>query len=129
MAGPSLGPLPSTPLEDTLTRSFVPARRSRTKTSSTPFVSSATRLGALLQNATTRPSAEMAGPMLSPFPWPPLLDTLTRSIAPARAALRPRHKTRAGARYTVARLISIPPDALARESVREHSLAGYYYGK
>ena len=33
-------------------------------------------------NATKRPSALMTGSLLSPFPWVPLLVTLTRSVMP-----------------------------------------------
>src|SRR5687767_3174678 len=68
----------------TLTRSVVPARRSRTKTSSTPLLSPATRLEALLWNATKRPSAETDDPRLSALPLVPPESTLTRSVVCAQ---------------------------------------------
>ena len=52
IAGSSLKPLPCPPVDDTLTRSVVPVFRSRTKMSSAPFVSPATRLLAYETKAT-----------------------------------------------------------------------------
>ena len=57
------------PALDTLTRSVVPFRRSRTKTSYRQgFVSCATRLEEEEKKATKRPSAEIAGDQDLPFP-------------------------------------------------------------
>src|SRR5438128_2450321 len=81
-AAPELGPFPWVPSEATLTRSVVPVCRSCTNTSVLPFVSPATRLVAVLWNATKRPSAERAGPALKPFPSVPPEATLTRSVVP-----------------------------------------------
>jgi hypothetical protein len=61
--------LPCTPAELTLTRSVVPATRSRTKMSAFAFVSLGTRLLARLVKATKRPSDEMAG-RRSTLPFP-----------------------------------------------------------
>src|SRR5207247_3536100 len=58
----------------------VETARSWTNTSYAPFVSPATRLLAVLWNATKRPSAERAGPALESFPWVPPEATLTRSV-------------------------------------------------
>jgi hypothetical protein len=85
-AGPPLAPLGWVPTESTLIRSVVPVMRSRTKMSSTPFVSPGTRFVARLPNATNRPSAEIAGDRLSAFPWTPAESTLTRWVTCARAA-------------------------------------------
>src|SRR5437899_12833199 len=60
----------------------VVVERSCTKMSSASFVSPATRLLALLPNATKRPSAEMAAPELSPLAWVPSDATLTRAVVP-----------------------------------------------
>src|SRR5205814_757207 len=60
----------------------VETARSWTNTSYAPFVSPATRLLAVLWNATKRPSAERAGPALESFPWVPPEATLTRSVVP-----------------------------------------------
>src|SRR2546429_563179 len=53
-----------------------------TNTSYAPFASPATRLVALLWNATKPPSAERAGPALASFPWVPSEAPLTRSVVP-----------------------------------------------
>ena len=61
-----LGPSPWLPSPATLTRSVVPACRSRTNTSRTPLVSPATRLVAVEVNTTKRPSALIPGlPLVS----------------------------------------------------------------
>jgi len=52
MAGQVLSPLPWMPAESTLTRSVVPAVRSRRKTSHLPFVSLPTRFVAVEAKAT-----------------------------------------------------------------------------
>src|SRR5438552_3012338 len=70
------------PVEDTLTRFVVPVIRSWTKTSTAPLVSRPTRLVASLENATKRPSAEMAGVKLVPFASAPAEEMLTRSVVP-----------------------------------------------
>jgi hypothetical protein len=71
------------PDESTLTRSVVPADRSRTKMSTALFVSPTTRFVAWLANATNRPSAEIAsGPKLPPSPSAPDESTLTLSVVP-----------------------------------------------
>ena len=80
MAGKRLCSSPSLPSLATLTRSVVPLSRSWTKTSSSKLMSPATRLLAMDVNATKRPSALMAAPLLSPFSWVPSLATLTRSV-------------------------------------------------
>src|SRR5258705_328041 len=64
--------------------------RSRTKTSSAPFVSLATRFEAELWNATKRPSAEIEGFRLKPLPSAPPVAKLTRSVVPL---WRSRRKT------------------------------------
>src|SRR5207244_1701178 len=53
-----------------------------TNTSYARFASPATRLVAVLWNATKRPSAERAGPALASFPWVPSEAPLTRSVVP-----------------------------------------------
>ena len=60
----------------------VETARSWTNTSYAPFASPATRLVAVLWNATKPPSAERTGPALEPFPWVPPEATLTRSVVP-----------------------------------------------
>jgi hypothetical protein len=70
--------LPCSPVEETLTRSVVPATTSRTKTSSVPFVSPATRFGALEMKVTKRP--EMDGLWLDPFACTSSSATLTRTV-------------------------------------------------
>src|SRR3954452_16671925 len=57
-----LAPSPPTPLELTLTRSVVPFRRSRTNTSSRPFMSPGTMLSVSDTNKTNRPSADIHPP-------------------------------------------------------------------
>ena len=59
---------PWVPFCPTLARSVRPARRSRTKTSPALLVSPGTRLVALSQKATKRPSAEIAAKKLPPSP-------------------------------------------------------------
>src|SRR5947208_4873223 len=97
--GLKLRPLPCAPEELTLTRCVFAVhaatdtpfvrQRSRTKTSVWSFVSPGTRLVASLENATTRPSAEMAGAKpekLSSFACAPVEATLARSVTPAPRA-------------------------------------------
>jgi len=81
-AGAALESFPWVPSEVTLTRSVVPVCRSCTNTSVLPFVSPATRLVAVLWNATKRPSAERAAPALAALPSVPSEATLTRSVMP-----------------------------------------------
>jgi hypothetical protein len=60
---------------------------SRRKTSSPWFVSPAARFDARLENATKRPSDEIAGrPTLptSSFPWTPAEFRLTKDVVPVR---------------------------------------------
>ena len=83
IAGNPLVSLPSSPALETLTRSVVPACRSRTNTSKCPVVSPGTRLVAADMKAMKRPSALIAGLKLSPSPWALALETLTRSVLPA----------------------------------------------
>ena len=64
----------------TLTRSTTPVRLSRTNTSLTLFVSSSTRLEALDEKATKRPSPLSTGSELPELPWTPLPLTLARTI-------------------------------------------------
>src|SRR6185436_4304809 len=73
---------PSSPALETLTISVVPASRSRTKTSTVPFVSPGTRFEELEANATNRPSAEIAGTVAPWFAWAPEDEMLTRSVTP-----------------------------------------------
>ncbi len=54
---------------------------SRTKTSSVPFVSPATRFVAALAKATNVPSPVDGAPIDAPFAWSPALETLTRVVA------------------------------------------------
>jgi hypothetical protein len=72
----------------TLTRVVTPVRRSWTKMSSPPLVSSGTRFVAWDMKATTRPSALIAGLMLprkvASAAWLPSLATLTRVVTPVR---------------------------------------------
>jgi hypothetical protein len=82
IAGSQLLLFPCPPALDTLTRVVVPVCRSCTNTSSLPLVSPATRVDAVEENATRRPSALMAGVQLRPFPCPPRLDMLTRDVVP-----------------------------------------------
>src|SRR2546428_31025 len=88
--GTKLAPFPCAPCEPTLTRVVLPALRSRTNTSLTPFVSPPTSLAALDKKATKRPSAEIEGPSLSPLPCAPWESTLTRVVFPV---LRSRTNT------------------------------------
>src|SRR5205814_6570006 len=60
----------------------VETARSWTNTSYARFASPATRLLAVLWNATKRPAAERAGPALESFPCVPPEATLTRSVVP-----------------------------------------------
>jgi hypothetical protein len=86
MECPLLSLFPWAPVDDTLMRRVVWVVRSRTKTSSVPFVSPGTRFDAEESNATNRPSAEMEileipKTPLSSFPWAPVEDTLTRFVS------------------------------------------------
>jgi hypothetical protein len=68
------------------------AARSRTKTSSSRFVSPATRLVAMESNATTRRLPLMAGPANRPLmslPWTPSVLTLAISVVAWSAAVAP----------------------------------------
>ena len=67
----------------TLTRSVVPACRSRTKTSRSWFVSPGTRLVAYDAKATKRPSLEIANPL------PPISSVGLRAALPDAHALGP----------------------------------------
>jgi hypothetical protein len=70
----------------TLTSSVVFVSVSRRKTSSPWFVSPAARFDARLENATKRPSDEIAGRPLptSSFPWTPAEFRLTMDVVPVR---------------------------------------------
>ena len=74
---------PSFPSESTLTRTVVPACKSRTNTSLFKFVSSGTRLLARLSNATQRPPAEIEGQLPPLSAGSPSELTLARSVIPA----------------------------------------------
>ena len=76
------------PVAETLARTVEPVWRSCTNTSAARLVSPSTRFGAVLANATKRPSAEIAEASLAPAAaWLPSPATLTRSMAPvARTA-------------------------------------------
>src|SRR4051794_33668070 len=81
-----LAPSPPTPLELTLTRSVVPRRRSRTKTSSQPLVSPGTMLSVSDTNTTNRPSADIHPPPPSTgLPSDVRLTSSTPSPSAARA--------------------------------------------
>src|SRR4051794_7591674 len=81
-----LAPSPPPPLELTLTRSVVPRRRSRTKTSSQPLVSPGTRLSVSDTNTTNRPSADIHPPPPSTgLPSDVRLTSSTPSPSAARA--------------------------------------------
>ena len=82
---PIEAPFAAPPVADALTSSVVPAHRSRTKTSSSPLVSPGTRLGASERKATNRPFPLIAGRETNEErfeAWAPVLDTLTRVVAP-----------------------------------------------
>jgi len=93
-----LWPFSSPPSVRRLTRVVVPATRSRTNTSSTPFVSPGTTLAERDVNTTTEPSLEMPGESQTPFGWllfpapvsiwPPALVRLTRSVTCASRSRR-----------------------------------------
>jgi len=68
MSAAELSSFPSPPSVCTLTRAVVFLCRSRTKMSPAAFVSPATRFEALDWKATKRPSAEIDGTALLPFP-------------------------------------------------------------
>src|SRR5262245_26113417 len=79
------------PLLATLARVVVAVKRSRTKTSLTPFVSPGTRFVAADVNATKRPLALSAGlplpqsrlwDVVQAFAWAPAAPTLTRLVVP-----------------------------------------------
>src|SRR5919197_1980854 len=87
--GRKLPLLPCVPSVATLTRSVWPVARSRTKMSVTPLVSLGTRFDESDSNATTLPSADTAGGAVgagaNPDASPPVLGTLTRTVAPGAA--------------------------------------------
>src|SRR6185295_14217624 len=87
--GRKLPLFPWVPSVATLTRSVWPVVRSRTKTSVTPLVSLGTRLEESDSKATMLPSADTAGGALgagaNPDASPPVLATLTRTVAPGAA--------------------------------------------
>src|SRR5262249_59820990 len=75
--GFELAPLACAPKESILTRTVVPARRSCTNTSGTPFVSPGTRFVAFDEKATQRPSALIDESPLPAFAPQPAQPTLT----------------------------------------------------
>src|ERR1035437_2886850 len=79
--------LPEASNAPTLTRQFVPAIKSRTKTSGMPLVSPGTRFDALLMKATYRPSGVMTGSVEAPFADAPFVETLTSVVVPATRSL------------------------------------------
>ena len=82
MRGARLGPASSLPFGPTLRRLVVPFRRSRRKTSLSPFWSVATRFVAVEAKTTKRPSWVIEACVLSPPTASCSLDeTLTRSVA------------------------------------------------
>src|SRR5438132_6702029 len=90
-AGSSLSKLPSPPSAVRLTRSVVPASRSRRYTSWKPLVSSAMRFVAVDSNTTKRPSPLTSCPPTFPlekFPSPPALSTLMRPVVADRRSRR-----------------------------------------
>ena len=82
--GPEESPLPGVPSEATLTRSVVCMTRSCTKTSPAKAVVGmpGRRLRASLENATKRPSTEMAGNSEMPSIAAPPDSALMRSVVP-----------------------------------------------
>src|SRR6266516_4102455 len=105
--GPRLAPSAGFASNPTLTSLVWPVSRSRTNTSSNPFVSPGTRFVAREVNATKRPSALTDGSRLKPSACLPLLLTLTRSVSPLA---RSRTKT------SIAALVSPPTRLAAIES-------------
>jgi hypothetical protein len=83
IAGWRLSSLPGAPSNPPLTRLVHPINRSWTNTSRNTLVSPGTRFVESDTNATYRPSAEMDGAQLAPFPSTPLRSTLTRVVTPA----------------------------------------------
>src|SRR5438876_655880 len=102
---------PSLPPLATLARSVAPVIRSWTKTSSRPFASPGTRLGALLTNATNRPSGVIEPRVLLPFACAPLDLTLTRLVRPATATPEPSSMHRAMIAKRRFLIAAGPPDA------------------
>src|SRR5205814_3856421 len=80
--GLKLSSLPWTPSEPTLTREVRPDARSWTKTSEAALLSPATRLSAKESKATTDPSPDTTGLVLSPSAGPPPGASLTRMVCP-----------------------------------------------
>ena len=78
MSGATLSPRASAPPVSTLTRVTAPVCRSFTKTSADPFVSPATSVVAVDENATNRPSALALGCRLAPASWAFAASVLTR---------------------------------------------------
>ena len=79
-------PLPLAPLMLTDTSVVVPATRSRTNTSPVPFVSPETRSLASETKAMSRPSSEIVGSVLGPFPGSPdVLREMTLVVPSCRS--------------------------------------------
>ncbi len=81
-----LMPSASTPPMPRLTRVVSPVARSKTKTSSVPFVSSGTSVVASEAKAKWKPSAETAGQSLSPSPSTYSVLVLTRTVTGSSAS-------------------------------------------
>jgi hypothetical protein len=109
-----------------LTSSVLPVSRSWTNTSERLSVSSETRFEAFEVNATKRPLALIALLQLSPFPWAPVLETLTLVVAAGVRALAPARMSKAAAprMIWVPTLFLLNAPLLYRASVREHRLSG-----
>ncbi len=84
---PSLRPSPCAPDTSVDTRLTAPVKRSLTKMSDAPFVSSPTRLEASLSNATFVPSGEKTRAKLPPLPCAPDASVETRVTAPVNRSL------------------------------------------
>ena len=82
MSGATLSPSASAPSVRTLTRVTAPVSLSFTKTSANPFVSPATSVVAVDENATNRPSALALGCRLAPASWAFAASVLTRVVRP-----------------------------------------------
>jgi hypothetical protein len=81
-----LSPFAEKSMEGWLTRTVVPRRRSRTKTSNPPFESGDVKR-LRLSKATKRPFAEIEGASLRKFPCAPFGKTLTRSVTCRKRSL------------------------------------------
>jgi hypothetical protein len=141
---------PCAPDESTLTSSVAPVWRSRMKTSVALLVSPDTKLVALLENATNRPSAEIEARKESAFPSTPEESTLTSTVDPVwrsctktsdfvlvspRRGWSPLSRRRSGVTESAGRRCSSSPGSrsvdghapVVRRSRRGRTSGGCYY--